>query len=138
MTQGVRLGAAVMFVGDLDRSVSFYREVLALQVIDRSATAALLGNAEGAQLILRAMGGTASHTLGTLGVQYVVWAAASHEDLEQRERLLRGRSAFRERRSTDEVTVVEARDPDDMVVMILYPGPDKAPLRELPARIYAW
>ena len=138
MVQGVRLGAAVMYVRDLDTSVSFYRDVLALEVIDRDPTAALLGNAEGTQLILRAMGGTASHTLGTLGVQYVVWTAASHDDLDERERLLRERSAFRERRSTEEVTAVEGRDPDDIVLMIIYPGPEKAPLREVPARIYAW
>ena len=100
MAQGVRLSAAVMFVRDVDRSVSFYRDVLALEVIDRNPTAALLGNTDGAQLILRAMGGTASHTLGTLGVQYIVWAAANHEDLDQRERLLRGRSAFRKTTST--------------------------------------
>lgn len=138
MAQGMRLGAAVMFVRDLDTSVSFYRDILALQVIDRSATAALLGNTEGAQLVLRAMGSTASHTLGSLGVQYIVWTAAGHEDLDQCERLLRERSAFRERRSSDEVSAVEGRDPDDIVVMIIYPGPDKAPLRELSARIYAW
>ena len=138
MAQGVRLSAAVMFVRDLDTSVNFYRDVLALEVIDRNPTAALLGNADGAQLILRAMGGTASHMLGTLGVQYVVWTAASHEDLDQSEQLLRERSAFQERRSTGEVSSVEGRDPDKLVLVIIYPGPDKAPLRELPPRIYAW
>jgi catechol 2,3-dioxygenase-like lactoylglutathione lyase family enzyme len=138
MAQGVRLSAAVMFVRDLDRSVNFYRDVLALQVIDRSATAALLSNDAGAQLILRAMGGTAAHTLGALGVQYIVWTAASEDDLDQCERLLRERSAFRERRNTTELSAIEGRDPDDIVLMIVYPGPDKAPLRELPARIYAW
>lgn len=138
MAQGVRLGAAVMFVRDLNASVGFYRDVLSLEVTDRSATAALLSSARGAQLVLRAMGGTASHTLGTLGVQYVVWTAASHEDLDQYERLLRRRSAFQVRRRTDELTTVEGRDPDDIGLLIIYPGPDKVPLRELPARIYAW
>jgi hypothetical protein len=34
--------------------------------------------------------------------------------------------------------VVEGHDPDDTVVMIVYPGPDERPLRELPTRIYGW
>jgi len=70
MAHGARLDSVVMFVHDLDRSVSFYSDVLNLHVADRSATA------------------------------------------------------------------VEGRDPDDIVVMITYPGPDQAPLHELPVRIY--
>jgi catechol-2,3-dioxygenase len=138
MAEGARLGAAVMFVRDLGTSVGFYQDVLALKVIDRSPTAALLGSDTGTHLILRAMGGAAPHTLGTLGVQYVVWSAASEEHLDQYERLLRKRSAFRERRRTENMTALEGRDPDDCVVMITYPGTEQVPLDELPARIYAW
>jgi catechol 2,3-dioxygenase-like lactoylglutathione lyase family enzyme len=138
MAQGLRIDAAVMFVRDLGKSVDFYRDVLGLQVIDRTTTAALLGTDSGAQLILRAMGGTTPQTLGTVGVQYVVWTAASHDDLDRYEQLLRARSAFRERRSSKDGDAVEGHDPNDMVVMIIYPGPGEAPLRELPARIYAW
>jgi len=35
-------------------------------------------------------------------------------------------------------TVVEGRDPDGCPVLVAYPAPDQVPLRELPARIYAW
>jgi len=138
MAEGARLGSVVMFVHDLDRSVAFYADVLALEVADRSPTAALLSNAEGAGLILRAMGREAPHPLGSVGVQYVVWTAAGEEDLARAERVLSGHGAFRGTRSTGGVTVVEGRDPDDMVVMISYPGPDQKPLRKLPARIYGW
>ena len=138
MAQDVRLGVAVMFVRDLDTSVSFYRDVLALEVADRSATAALLGNTAGTQLVLRAMGGTTAHTLGAVGVQYVVWTTATEEDLDECERKLRQRSAYRERHSSADVIAVEGRDPDDIVLMIVYAGKDRLPLHELPARIYAW
>ena len=57
MTNGAQLGSAVMFVQQLGRSVSFYQDVLALQVADQSPTAALLIGPAGAQLILRAIGG---------------------------------------------------------------------------------
>jgi catechol 2,3-dioxygenase-like lactoylglutathione lyase family enzyme len=138
MAQGARLGSVVMFVQDLDRSVTFYTEVLALKVTDRSPTAALLASDSGAQLILRAMGSNASHSLGSVGVHYVIWTADGKEDLDRAERALRERSAHRQTRVSGGIEAVEGRDPDDLVLMITYPGPDQLPLHELPVRIYGW
>lgn len=138
MAQGTRLDSAVMFVRDLDRSVSFYTEVLQLEVADQSTTAALLIGGHGSQLILRAMGSSAPHPLGSVGVQYLVWTVAESDDLDRCERLLRQRTAHVETRSCEGSAVVEGRDPDDIVVMITYPGPAQAPLHKLPVRIYGW
>jgi catechol 2,3-dioxygenase-like lactoylglutathione lyase family enzyme len=138
MTLGSRLDSAVMFVQDLDRSVDFYREVLALEVSDHSPTACLLTSASGSQLIVRSMGSGGVHSLGGVGVQYVIWTAADREDLDRCERTLKKLSAHRETRVGGPVKAVEGRDPDDIVVMIIYPGPNEVPLRELPARIYGW
>jgi catechol 2,3-dioxygenase-like lactoylglutathione lyase family enzyme len=138
MTYGSRLDSAVMFVQELDRSVDFYREVLALEVSDRSPTACLLTSASGSQLIVRSMGSGGVHSLGGVGVQYVIWTAADKEDLDRCERTLKKLSAHRETRVGGPVKAVEGRDPDDIVVMIIYPGPDEVPLRELPVRIYGW
>jgi catechol 2,3-dioxygenase-like lactoylglutathione lyase family enzyme len=138
MAHGARLDSVVMFVHDLDRSVRFYSSVLNLHVADRSATAALLIGAKQSQLILRAMGRGAEHALGGVGVQYVIWTADDADDLARCEKALKDRSAWRDSRTTEHVTAVEGRDPDDIVVMITYPGPDQAPLHELPVRIYGW
>jgi catechol 2,3-dioxygenase-like lactoylglutathione lyase family enzyme len=138
MAHGARLDSVVMFVHDLNRSVSFYSDVLKLHVADRSATAALLIGAKRSQLILRAMGRGAEHALGGVGVQYVIWTADDPDDLTRCEKALKDRSAWRDTRTTEHVTAVEGRDPDDIVVMITYPGPDQAPLHELPVRIYGW
>jgi len=138
MAHGARLDSVVMFVHDLNRSVSFYSDVLRLHVADRSATAALLIGAKRSQLILRAMGRGAEHALGGVGVQYVIWTADDADDLARCEKVLKDRSAWRDSRTTEHVTAVEGRDPDDIVVMITYPGPDQAPLHELPVRIYGW
>lgn len=138
MTNGSRLESAVMFVQDLNRSVEFYRQVLDLEVSDHSPTACLLTSASGSQLILRAMGGGAVHSLGGVGVQYVIWTAADEADLDRCERTLKELSAHRESRVGGPVKAVEGRDPDDIVVMIIYPGPNEAPLHELPVRIYGW
>jgi catechol 2,3-dioxygenase-like lactoylglutathione lyase family enzyme len=138
MAQSVRLGAAVVFVRDLDRSVTFYTELLGLTVADRSTTAALLVNGEGAELVLRAMGDGAQRPLGALGVQYLVWAAASQEDLGEFERRLRRCSAYRDTRTDAGVVAVEGHDPDDTPVVIVYRGPGEPAMRSLPTRIYAW
>jgi catechol 2,3-dioxygenase-like lactoylglutathione lyase family enzyme len=138
MAQGARLGTVVMFVRDLDRSVDFYTDVLELGVADRSPTAALLSNDVGTQLVLRAMGQGAQRALGAVGVQYVAWTAAGKDCLGRCEQALRKRGAHRETRSDGEVTLVEGRDPDDILVVVTYPGPDEVPLHHLPPRIYGW
>jgi catechol 2,3-dioxygenase-like lactoylglutathione lyase family enzyme len=138
MAGGTRIGSVVMFVQDLDRSVRFYAEVLALQVADRSSTAALLVSGAGSQLVLRAMGHHANRALGSVGVQYVVWTAASEADLDRCEQVLKSRSAYRQRRASDSVDAVEGRDPDDIAVVVSYPGPEQVPLHQLPVRVYGW
>ncbi len=137
--KGTRLSAAVMFVRNLDKSLSFYRELLGLEIADQSSTAALLVSADGWQLVLRAFGENAPHSLGTIGVQYLLWTTASKADLDACEAVLRRLSAYRETRSAgQDVSLVEGRDPDDLVVMLVYAADGKPPLQELPARIYAW
>lgn len=138
MSQGTKISSAIMFVQELDRSVSFYLEVLSLELVDRSPTAALLISQAGAQLILRSMGGNAPHALGSVGVQYVVWTADGAGGLPRCEQALRERSAHVETRTCEGVSVVEGRDPDGTVVVVIYPGPDQLPLHELPVRIYGW
>jgi len=138
VADSVRLSAAVVFVRNLDRSLKFYTEVLGLAVIDRSPTAVLLGEDDGPQLVLRAFGENAAHPLGSLGVQYLIWMTDSRDDLDRRMALLQQRSAFQETHTHGDAVTVEARDPDDLVVMIGYRPPGQPAMRGLPARVYAW
>jgi catechol 2,3-dioxygenase-like lactoylglutathione lyase family enzyme len=138
MADGVHLSLATIYVSDLDASVGFYTGLLGLSVSDREPTAALLATATRSPLVLRSMGPNATRAPGSLGVQYLLWAAASDEDLDRAERMLRAHSALVETRQADGYRVVEGRDPDGNPVLVAYPAPDEAPLRKLPARIYAW
>jgi catechol-2,3-dioxygenase len=127
-----------MFVRNLEKSVRFYTEVLGLAVIDRSPTAVLLGEDGGPQLVLRAFGENATHSLGSVGVQYLIWMTGSREDLDHRTALLQQRSAYKETHKNGEAVTVEGRDPDDLVVMIGYRPPGQPAMHGLPARVYAW
>jgi len=138
VAENVRLSAAVVFVRSLDRSVKFYTEVLDLAVLDRSPTAVLLGEDGGPQLVLRAFGENATHPLGSLGVQYLIWMTGSRDDLDRRAALLQQRSAYKETHTNGDAITIEGRDPDDLVVMIGYRPPGQPALRGLPARVYAW
>jgi catechol 2,3-dioxygenase-like lactoylglutathione lyase family enzyme len=133
-----RLSMAVLYVSDLDAAVSFYTELLGLSVSDRDSTAAMLASAGSSPLILRSMGENSIRSPGSLGVQYVVWAAADENDLDHAERTLKARSAHVETRHGEGYTIVEGRDPDGSPVLVAYPAPDQVPLHSLPARIYAW
>jgi catechol-2,3-dioxygenase len=133
-----RLSLAVVYVSDLDVAVSFYTDVLRLSTSNREPTAALLATEGRSPLILRSMGENSMRSPGSIGVQYVVWAASDEQDLDHAERTLKARSAHVETRHGEGYTIVEGRDPDGCPVLVAYPAPDQLPLHSLPARIYAW
>lgn len=134
----LRLASAIMFVHSLDRSVGFYQELLALDVTVQTNTAALLASPDGFQLYLRSMGTDAAHPLGGIGVQYLIWTADGPDDLRRCERVLRAHSAHVSSQTVDGFTIVEGRGPDNVPVVITYPGPDEVPRTEILSRIYGW
>jgi hypothetical protein len=136
--QAPRLSTAVMFVHDLDASVSFYSEILQMTTTVREPTAALLVNAASCQLCLRQMGPRTPHPLGGIGVQYVIWTAPSRQDLQRCERALTKRCHHVTRHVVDGITFIEGVDPSGVPVVITYPGPDRAARRAIMKRVYWW
>jgi hypothetical protein len=134
----LRLASAVMFVHELGRSVDFYADLLAWDVALRDDTAALLVGPDGGQLYLRGMGPRAYHPLGHVGIQYLIWTAEYATDLDRCERVLREESAHVTRKTADGFTVIEGRGPDQVPILVTYPGPDQAPRHQIMKRIYQW
>jgi catechol 2,3-dioxygenase-like lactoylglutathione lyase family enzyme len=132
-----RLASVVMFVRELGRSVSFYCDLLALEVRVRDHTAALLVSADGFQLYLRSMGPGTQRPLGHVGIQYLIWTADGVEDLRRCEQLL-ARCGHVTSQTVNGITVVEGRGPDNVPIVVAYPGPDEAPSLEIPPRVYEW
>lgn len=134
---GPRLSTAVMFVHELDASVSFYSEVLQMAVTVRQPSAALLVNAGSFQLYLRQMGPRTPHPSGAIGVQYVIWTASSSEDLHRCERALKEHCHVT-RQVIDGITFIEGKDPSGVPVVIAHPGPDQAARHAIMQRVYSW
>lgn len=124
---GMAPAAVVLYVLDLQASVTFYRALLQLQEGELGTpTAALLFNPEGFQLYLRSVGHQASHPLGSVGTQCVIWAAPSASELKRCEEWLKAQQAYVQTVTDDGITWVEGRDPSHVTVMVTYPRPGQA------------
>ncbi|GAB3526169.1 VOC family protein [Arthrobacter monumenti] len=134
----LKLASAVMFVVSLDRSVPFYEELLGLEATVRNESAALLVSPDGYQLYLREMGKRTHHWLGSVGIQYLVWTAENERDLQRCEQVMRKQSPNVTSQKIDGFTMLEGRGPDDVPVVVTYPGPVQAPRHDILDRIYRW
>lgn len=134
----LRLASAVMFVQDLGASVDFYQELLGWDVTLQDNTVALLVGPYGTQFYLREKGARAQHPLGPVGIQYLIWTADGTEDLHRCEQVLRRFDAHVTTMTDDGFTVVEGRGPNDVPILVTYPGPGQAQRHRILQRVYAW
>lgn len=132
----LRLTSAVMFVTELDRSVRFYEELLGWHVSVRDNTVALLVSPLGFELYLRDQGPHTQHPLGQVGVQYLMWTAADEDDLRRCERVLQTQPAQVTRTTGNGFTVVQGSGPDQVPILVAYPGPDQVPREAIIQRVY--
>ncbi len=135
IVHSVRLAAAIVFVSDLARSLSFYQPLLRHPITVRDPDAALLTGPNGSQLYLRQAGDRSTRRDG-FGVQWVAWTAGDAHDLDRCSDLLKEHGAYVSRDTSEGITVLEGRDPDGIPVIIVYPGAEHAPRHMIHARIH--
>jgi catechol-2,3-dioxygenase len=137
MSGDLRLSAAVIFVNELERSAGFYRDVLQLETEVASEGAVVLTTPAGVHLVLRALP-MAQRMTGSVGIQYLIWAARDADDLARVEEALKARGAFVSVDAEQGVTVVEGHDPDNLPLLVVYPARPAAGLTSVPERIYGY
>ena len=134
----MKLASVVVFVCELDRSVRFYSELLGLTVTIRNDTAALLVSPDGSQLYLRCTSTKGAHPLGALGPQYMLWTAGSEPEFDSAASTLRAGGGRVHVTDEQGFHLLETRDPDDLPLMITFPGPNEFARDRIISRIYDW
>ncbi len=124
-------------VGDLHRSLSFYCDVLALDVVwNDGALAVLHGRrAPADSLVIREIGQAARHTMGEAGVSRVLWRVGDPAELDSAEELLTRQLVRYQRHRDAEVDGITMRDPDGLEIVLLWIG-EKVPAAGPPAWLY--
>lgn len=132
-----KVASSVIFVSDLDRSVQFYRDVFACELVIHEPGAALLLDPDGFQIYLMARGDHEQHPTGGIGHEYLMWAVDTPEALEHFAQALKACGCYVDRHITGGVQFVEGHDPDDIRVVIAHPNPQQVPRSVLDPRFYS-
>jgi catechol 2,3-dioxygenase-like lactoylglutathione lyase family enzyme len=117
-----RFYGAYLQVADLDRSLSFYRDVLALKVDWNDGTLAILhGPVESADtLILREIGQEAAHPLYQTGVTRVFLRVAGTAELDRAEEWFIREQVHYQRYHDTSADSIGVRDPDGLQIVLLW------------------
>jgi catechol-2,3-dioxygenase len=149
----VRLNHAVLFVADLERSISFYSAAFGMTVMAREprANAAFLrlrrsGNHH--DLGLFGVGNQPSRPRGALGLYHLAWQVDTIEELEQARLILADLGAYTGESSHGATKSVYGKDPDgnEFEVMWMLPKAhwgefeNAAPVErlDLPGEVRRW
>jgi len=124
-------------VGDLGRSLSFYRDGLGLEVIwNDDAFAVLRGPGESAAtLAIREVSGGTKPGLGQTGVARIGWQVTNSADLDSAEERLAGHGVQYRRADAMEGGRIETHDPDGLSVVLFLPS-EPSLARKPPPFIY--
>ncbi|MBV8349336.1 MAG: VOC family protein [Mycolicibacterium sp.] len=126
------VASAVIRVSDIDRSLTFYRDVFSCRVVIRQGDTALLLAPNGFQLYLQARDWLHRRSASDVGVQYLTWATDSQSELQRIRQRLHTYDTAVFTHTENGVTFLEGCDPDGTRVIVAYPSP-----RQLPRTIIA-
>lgn len=125
-------------VSDLDRSVSFYQDMLGMEVVWKDDTLAVLHGADdtGDTLALRKIGGGARRHAGQTGVTRLFWRVSDPGVLDTTEERLTRHSVPYRRHREGEIRGISAHDPDGVDIVVL--PPDEPPIAGTPPAVAYW
>ena len=131
------LFGAYLQVGDLHRSLSFYRDVLALDVVWNDGVLAVLHGhrAPADSLVIREIGRAARPTMGEAGVSRLLWRVRDPAELDSAEELLTRQQVPYQRHRDADVGGITMHDPDGLEIVLLWIG-EKIPAAGPPAWLY--
>ena len=129
------VASTVMRVADLDRSVDFYRDVFCCRVALREPDTALLLTPDGFQIYLHSTGPSRRPRLAPIGIQYLMWATDSQDELERVTTRLRAHDRATYTYTENGLTFVEGCDPDHGRVLVAYPSPSRLPRELIASRL---
>ena len=124
-------------VGDLDRSLSFYCDVLALKVVWNDGALAVLHThrVHADSLVIREIGQATRHTMGESGVARILWRVGDPAELDSAEELLTRQLVRYQRHRDAEVDGITMHDPDGLEIVLLWIG-EKFPAAGPPAWLH--
>ena len=124
-------------VGDLGRSLSFYRDGLGLEADWNDGTLAVLHSPGTAThtLVLREVGDGAERRLGEVGVTRLAWQMTSPADLDDAEERLSQHAVRYQRLRESDADRIVMRDPDGLSV-ILFHAAGPTPTGKPPTSLY--
>ena len=137
MEYSAKVASSVLFVSELERSVTFYRDLFRCEETLRSHDAALLLAPGGFQLYIIERGKRAAHHPGGLGFHLLMWSTDSARGLEYFEQALKDAGSYTDTHTAGEVTFVEGRDPVGLRVVIAHPDPAQRPRSVFDSHLYA-
>lgn len=124
-------------VPDLERSLSFYRDLLGLEVGWSDGTLAVLRSRSDTTggLVIREISGGTRHDLGEAGVSRLFWKVSDSAELDNAEKLLARHDVQYQRHRNSTADGITLRDPDGLHIVLLCLG-DEAATGAPPAWLY--
>jgi catechol 2,3-dioxygenase-like lactoylglutathione lyase family enzyme len=137
MGYSAKVASSVLYVSELERSVTFYRDLFECEVTLRSAEAALLLSGGGFQLYIIERGKHAQRYPNGLGHHLLMWATDTPEGLEFLKQALQATGSYVETHVAGGVTFLEGRDPDGRRVVVAHPDPAQQPRSIFDSHLFA-
>lgn len=128
-------------VRDLDRSLTFYRDVLGLRLVHREGWIAQLkgeGKAPPTLVLLEVGERSGSHQTGAPGLARIAWRVGRQADLDLAERLLESQGLPHGRRREEGGDIVDTRDPDRTHVLLVWLDDAQLAGERLPPHLYSY